>query len=97
MQDKTQVLNVNEVKSSPSLLTCGVPQGSILGLILFVLYTQTIFDVISHHDTKLYKSDSPLEAFTLARTIESCILDVKVWVVQNKLQLNKDKKYFFKI
>ena len=42
-------------------------------------------------DTELYKSDSPSEVFTLARTIESCVSDVKVWVVQNKLQLNDDK------
>ena len=46
-------------------------------------------------NTDLYKSDSPSEAFTLARTIESCILDVKVWVVQNKLQLNDDKTEIF--
>ena len=42
-------------------------------------------------DTELYKSDSPSEAFTLSRTIEACISDVKVWVVQDKLQLNDDK------
>ena len=40
---------------------------------------------------KLYKSESPSEAFTLAQTIKSCISDVKVWVVQNKLQLNDDE------
>ena len=88
------------IKSSPSLLTCGVPQGSVLGPILFILYTQPLSDVISHHsvshqmfadDTELYKSDSPSEAFTLSRTIEACISDRKVWVVQNKLQLNDDK------
>ena len=58
-------------------------------------------NVISHHsvshhvfadDTELYKSDSPSEVFTLALTIESCVSDVKVWVVQNKLQLNDDKR-----
>ena len=36
-------------------------------------------------DTELYKSDSSSEAFTLSRTIEAWISDVKVWVVQNKL------------
>ena len=41
--------------------------------------------------TELYKSDSPSEAFTLARTFESCISDVKVCVVQNKFQVNDDK------
>ena len=42
-------------------------------------------------DTELYRTDSPSEATTLTRTIESCISDVKVWVAQNKLQLNEDK------
>ena len=91
---------MNGIKSSPSLLTCGVNQGSVLGPILFILYTQPLSDVISHHsvshhmfadDTELNKSDSPSEAFTLSRTIEACISDVKVWVVQNKRQLNDDK------
>ena len=100
LEDRTQVVTVNGMKSSPSLLTCGVPQGSVLGPNLFILYTQPLSDVISHHsvshhmfanDTELCKSDSPSEAFTLSRTIEACISDVKVWVVQNKLQLNDDK------
>ena len=98
LQDRTQVVTVNGIKSSPSLLTCGVRQGFVLGPILFILYT--LSDVISHHsvshlmfanDTELYKSESPSEAFILSRTIEACISDVKVWVVQNKLRLNDDK------
>ena len=31
LQDRIQVVTVNEIKSSPSLLTCGVPQGSVSG------------------------------------------------------------------
>ena len=46
-------------------------------------------------DTELYKSDSPSEAFTLSRTTEACISDVKVWVVQNKLQLKMTTKQRF--
>ena len=42
-------------------------------------------------DTKLYGSDFPSAAVTLSWTIEACISDVKVWVVQNKLPLNDDK------
>ena len=63
------------------------------------LYTQPLSGVISHHsvsrhmfadDTELNQSDSPSEAFTLARTLDPCFSDVKVWVVKNKLQLNND-------
>ena len=49
LQDRTQIVTVNEIKSSPSLLTCGVPHGSVLGPILFILYTQPLSDVTSHH------------------------------------------------
>ena len=100
LRSRTQVVTENEVKSSPSLLTCGVPQGSVLGLILFILYIQHLSDVVSHYsvshhifvdDTELYKSRFPSEVFTLAQTMESCVSDVKVWVVQNKLQLKDNK------
>ena len=102
-RSRTQGVTVNEVKSSPSLLTCEVPQGSVLGPILLILYTQPLSDAISHHsvshhmfadDTELYKSDSPSEAFTLTRTIESCVSDVKVWVVQNKRKMTKKQRFF---
>ena len=72
----------------------------VLGPILFILYTQPLSDVITHHsvshhmfadDTELYKSDSPSEVFIPSRTIAACIWDMKVWVVQNKLQFNDDK------
>ena len=91
---------MNEIKSSPSLLTCEVPQGSVFGPILFILITQPLSVVISHYsachhmfadDIELYKWDSPSEVFTLSRTIKACISDVKAWVVQNKLQLHDDK------
>ena len=100
LQGRTQIVAVNEVKSSPLFLTFGVPQGSVLEPVIFALYTQPVSDVISHHsvshhmfadDTELYKSDSPSEAFTLIWTIKSCISDVKVWVAENKLQLNDNK------
>ena len=99
LQDRTQVVTVNGIKSSPSLLTCGVPQGSVLGPILFILYAQPLSDIISYHSVSHHvcgwhwtvQIGFSFRSFTLSRTIEACISDVKVWIVQNKLQLNDDK------
>ena len=46
---------------------------------------------------QLHLLDSLFIAVTVARTIESCTSDVKVWVVQNKLQLNGDKTEILQI
>ena len=62
-----------------------------LRLSIFLLACQSLCISVSADDTELYKSDSPSEAFTLSRTIEARISDVKVWAVQNKLKLNDDK------
>ena len=62
LQDRTQVVTVNGLKSSPSLLTLRVSQGSALGRILFILYTQPLSDVISHHSVSrhMFADDTEL-------------------------------------
>ena len=66
LQDRTQVVTVNGIKSPLLLLTCGVPQGSVLGPILFILYTQPLSYIISHHSCLLYTSPSPRD-MTISR------------------------------
>ena len=78
-----------------------VPQGSVLGPILFTLYSQPVSDKIREHnisyqkfahDTQLHKASQPTEFQCLVSDFESCFLSVKAWMLSNKLKLNDEKK-----
>ena len=85
--DRSQTVCVKGASSKPSVLSFGVPQGSVLGPMLFVLYTSPVSDVISRHamshesfadDTQVHQS-APIDEIggLIARTLE-CMSDLKV-------------------
>ena len=69
LTDRKQKVVVNDVFSKSTSLTCGVPQGSVLGPILFTIYMLPLGEIIRSHgvqfhmyadDCQLYKTcDSP--------------------------------------
>ena len=89
--------------SSEHLLKCGVPQGSILGPILFLLYTSPLGDIVRKYninfhlyadDTQLYFTFSPScpnDFNFVKQQIEACVLEIDNWMTCNKLKLNNDK------
>ena len=100
LSDRTQVVSVNGASSTPAALNFGVPQGSVLGPILFVLYTHPISEIVSYHslshhnfsdDNQLYKSGNITQLPEIIYSTQSCISDVKAWMTNNQLQLNSDK------
>ena len=84
--DRYQSTSVNNSSSLPSYLMYGVPQGSVLGPILFVLYTPPLSDIIANHsvnhqlfadDTQLQKSAPLNEVTNLTKELNACTDDIK--------------------
>ena len=91
-------------QSGPAEIEHGVPQGSILGPVLFILYTKHLqhiaqkFDIhiqLYADDTQLYASFDPTknyESFYLS--INSCLEEINFWVTHRFLKLNENKTKF---
>ena len=80
-------MNVNEVHSNPGYLTCGVPQGPILGALLFLLYVNDMPQSVNC-DLYLYADDSCLviqDVKIIERQLNADFANICDWFLDNKL------------
>ena len=98
---RAQHIRLGSVTSEDVELLFGVPQGSVLGPVLFNIYTRSLYTVIKNasfnvqgyaDDQQVYKSFKPCEqSLILSASISECFRTIQSWMVEYCLQLNPGK------
>ena len=98
-----QFVSIPGAQSPEQALNCGVPQGSVLGPLLFTSYTLLLGYIAHKHnlgfhvyadDTQLYLSldpRDPTDKPLAIHTMQNCTSEIRVWMASNKLKLNDSK------
>jgi hypothetical protein len=96
LTNRQQYVTLNKANSKRARITCGVPQGSILGPILFLLYINDLNDVSNRLQSIMFADDTNL--FHTGKTLEeverqmNCeLIKVDEWFIANLLSLNVSK------
>ena len=97
LSGRVQAVSICGTLSNVHPLRYGVPQGSVIGPILFTLYSAALQDIVMAHglkcvmyadDTQLYVIFHPSDKACALQKLQQCVDDIKTWSVSNKLKFN---------
>ena len=105
LHERKQSVCINGFESEIKSIHHGVPQGSVLGPILFLLYINDLNKCINFSDTFHFADDTNFlnisnDYRTLQNNVNRDLISLNEWLLANKISLNKDKTeliYFHKV
>ena len=106
LSDRTQQVRILGESSEPQPLDLGVPQGSVLGPILFTLYSVPLAEIARRHNlsVELYADDSQLyvafhstQVMAAVSRIEGCVAEMRSWLAGHKLKMNDEKTVILQV
>ena len=99
LTNRKQYVEVNGASSDVLDVMCGVPQGSVLGPLLFLIFINDLPAVCKKlkfylftDDTNIYFESDSLDL--LGKTMNKELKKVDKWLTTNRLALNVDKSHF---
>ncbi len=99
LTDRSFSVKLDEFSSSMAPLTCGVPQGSILGLLLFSLYMPPLGSIFRRHNISFHCYADDVQIYLPLKKnckdtlnpLFACLVDIKTWLSQSHLNFNDNK------
>ena len=94
-----QAVFINGTKSNYMEIKCGVPQGSVLGPLLFLLFINDLPNVSNVFSTLLFADDACMIASSsspimLQNLVNQELIKISSWMSKNKICLNYNKTVF---
>ena len=99
LNNREQFTSINNTHSDKKNISCGIPQGSVLGPLLFLIYindlpnvSKKLYSILFADDTSVFLEGNNLNS--LSTIINEELNKLSIWLASNKLTLNIEKSHY---